>query len=276
MEMKAYAKVNLMLNVCGRRSDGYHDLATVMHAIDLYDTVTIEPAEDIRISADVPLPERSAAYKAVAAYKNAANCGGAHVYIKTGIPSEAGLGSSSADAAAVLRAMQRHYGALSEEALFAIAAKIGADVPFCLLGGCALCEGIGEKMTPLPTVPLHLLIVKGERGVSTKALFTSLQLPLPMGDAHAAAAAIRNGNRDSLLPHIYNALAEPAAAIAPETKAYKARLADAGALAAEMTGSGSAVFGIFPTEEAAQQAAALFPDAAFVKAVKTLCNSSET
>lgn len=270
MEMKAYAKVNLMLNVCGRRSDGYHDLATVMHAIDLYDTLIFEPAADIRVTADVPLPEKSAAYKAVEAYKTAANCGGAHVHIKTGIPSEAGLGSSSADAAAVLRAMQTCYNALSEETLFTIAATIGADVPFCLLGGAALCEGIGERMTPLPTLPLHLLIVKGEKGVSTKALFTSLKLPLPMGDAAAAAAALQSGSRDSLLPHVYNALAAPAAAIAPETQEYKMRLLHAGALAAEMTGSGSAVFGIFPTEEAANKAAALFPGAAFVKAVKTL------
>ncbi|MBE5784742.1 MAG: 4-(cytidine 5'-diphospho)-2-C-methyl-D-erythritol kinase [Clostridiales bacterium] len=271
MEIKAYAKVNLLLNVLGKRPDGYHELCTLMHTIDLYDTVTFEPANDIRVLADVPLPEKSAAYKAIEAYKTAASCGGAHVSIKTGIPSEAGLGSSSADAAAVLRAMQKHYGALSGEALFAIAAKIGADVPFCLLGGAALCEGIGEKMTPLPPMPLALLIVKGVKGVSTKALFTSLQLPLPIGDACAAVSALRSGSADALVPHVYNALSAPAAAIAPETEEYKARLLQAGALAAEMTGSGSAVFGIFPSEEAAKHAAARFPDAAFVKPVKTLC-----
>lgn len=276
MEMKAYAKVNLLLNVCGKRADGYHELCTLMHSIDLYDTVTVEPAADIRVYADVPLPENSAAFRAAAAYKAAGNCGGACITVKTGIPSEAGLGSSSADAAAVLRAMQTHYRALSEDALFSIAAKIGADVPFCLLRGAALCEGIGERMTPLPTMHLPLLLVKGARGVSTKALFSTLALPLPTGDAAAAVRALREGDRDALLPHVYNALAVPAAAIAPETEVFRRRLLASGALAAAMTGSGSAVFGIFPSEAAAEKAAAAFGDAAFVKAVKTLSISKET
>lgn len=276
MEYEAHAKINLLLNVLGRRPDGYHELCTIMHAIDLCDTVTLEPAKEVSVVADVPLPARSAALRAAEAYRATAGTDGARISIRARIPSEAGLGSSSADAAAVLSGMQALYGALSEEELFALAARTGADVPFCLAGGCALCEGIGERLTPLPAVPLDLLIVKGARGVSTKALFEALALPLPAGDAGAAVAALRAGDRRALAQRVFNALAAPASGFAPEIPEFTARLRAHGALAACMTGSGSAVFGVFDSRAEAERAKAAFPDAAFARVCRTLPFSRKT
>lgn len=276
MEYEAHAKINLFLNVLGRRPDGYHALCTIMHAIDLCDTVFLEPAKEISVSANVALPERSAARRAAEAYQAAAGTEGARIHIHARIPPEAGLGSSSADAAAVLRGMQALYGALSDAALLVLAARIGADVPFCLTGGCALCEGIGEQITPLPSMPLDLLIVKGTRGISTKALFESLVLPLPEGDAGAAVAALRAGDKRALAQRVYNALAAPAARFAPETMEFAARLRACGAQAACMTGSGSAVFGIFASHAEAERAKGAFADAAFVQVCRTLPFSAKT
>lgn len=276
MEYEAHAKINLFLNVLGRRPDGYHALCTIMHAIDLCDTVFLEPAKEISVSANVALPERSAARRAAEAYQAAAGTEGARIHIHARIPPEAGLGSSSADAAAVLRGMQALYGALSDAALLVLAARIGADVPFCLTGGCALCEGIGERITPLPAMPLDLLIVKGTRGISTKALFESLVLPLPEGDAGAAVAALRAGDKRALAQRVYNALAAPAARFAPETMEFAARLRACGAQAACMTGSGSAVFGIFASRAEAERAKGVFADAAFVQVCRTLPFSAKT
>lgn len=276
MEYEAHAKINLFLNVLGRRPDGYHALCTIMHAIDLCDTVFLEPAKEISVSANVALPERSAARRAAEAYQAAAGTEGARIHILARIPPEAGLGSSSADAAAVLRGMQALYGALSDAALLALAARIGADVPFCLTGGCALCEGIGERITPLPAMPLDLLIVKGTRGISTKALFESLVLPLPEGDAGAAVAALRAGDKRALAQRVYNALAAPAARFAPETMEFAARLRACGAQAACMTGSGSAVFGIFASRAEAERAKGVFADAAFAQVCRTLPFSAKT
>ena len=276
MEYEAHAKINLFLNVLGRRPDGYHALCTIMHAIDLCDTVFLEPAKEISVSANVALPERSAARRAAEAYQAAAGTEGARIHIHARIPPEAGLGSSSADAAAVLRGMQALYGALSDAALLVLAARIGADVPFCLTGGCALCEGIGEQITPLPAMPLDLLIVKGTRGISTKALFESLVLPLPEGDAGAAVAALRAGDKRALAQRVYNALAAPAARFAPETMEFAARLRAAGARAPWMTGRGSAGFGIFASHAEAERAKGVFADAAVVQVCRTLPFSAKT
>ena len=275
VEYEAYGKINLLLNVLGKRPDGYHELCTIMHTIDLCDRVRMEPAAATSVTADIPLPLQNAAYRAAEAYRIAAGTDGAKISLQCRIPGEGGLGSSSADAAAVLRGMEALYGALGEERLFSIAATIGADVPFCLAGGAALCEGIGERITPLPPMPLDLLIVKGARGVSTKALFNALALPLPQGDAGAAVAALRAGDRRALAQCVFNALAAPAARVAPETEGYAARLKKHGAIAAAMTGSGSAVFGIFESRTDALRAKEAFSDAAFAQVCRTLPFSPE-
>ena len=199
MENKAYAKINLTLDVLAKRGDGFHELATIMRAVDVFDELSIAfGGEDASVIAEPPLPMENAALRAARAYMEAGGTAGARITIKRGIPEEAGLGGSSADAAAVLRAMQAHYGALGEEELFAIALSIGSDVPFCLAGGSALCLGRGERMTKLPDISLPLLIAKPKAGVSTAKLFSLLSPPYMPPRSMEAAEAVRAGDAAAL------------------------------------------------------------------------------
>lgn len=271
LKLLAPAKVNLTLDVLGRRPDGYHELCSIMAAVDLYDEVTLAPAREISLTwqgvVRPPLLERNTAYLAAKAFQ--AQTGRAcRIHINKRIPHRAGLGGGSADAAAVLRGLQRLYGGVRGEDLFAMGRSIGADVPFCLLGGCALAKGIGEQLTPLPPPGLSLVLLKGRDGVSTPALFRSLALPLPHPDTEAALAAL-SGPAAGLAPFLQNALEGPAAGLCPEIAALKARLLAGGALAAFMTGSGACVAGLFPSHEAAQAALGSFGDIPF----RTVCRT---
>lgn len=267
----APAKVNLTLDVLGRRPDGYHELCSIMAAVSLYDEVTLAPASEISVAWEGIVPEpplqKNTAYLAAKQFE--AQTGRAcRIYINKRIPHQAGLGGGSADAAAVLRGLSRLYGGVTEDALFAMARAVGADVPFCLLGGCALAEGVGERLTPLSAPSLHLLLVKGAGGVSTPALFRSLTLPLPPPDTKAALAALC-GPAEALAPLLQNALEGPAISLLPEVGELKKRLLGAGALAAFMTGSGAAVAGLFKSEEAARAALPAFADVPFHTVCRT-------
>ena len=264
MICKANAKINLSLEVLRKRTDGYHELRTVMAETSLYDLLTIEAANDLRVHASIPLPADNTVFRAASFFMARYGCGGAHIYIEKNIPSEAGLGGASADAAAVLRAMQSLYGEpASESELYALARMVGADVPFCLHGGIALCEGVGERITPLTHIGAHLLLVKGCRGVSTPALFRSLRLPLAHCDTQGVLRAVAQNDLPALATRLHNALEAPASALLPEIALYKAQLLSAGALGASMTGSGACVFGLFESESDAAQALASFSDAPF-------------
>ena len=264
MEIKAYAKINLTLDVLRKRPDGYHDLRGVMCAISLHDKVYIEPGDEIRFCCDIPLPENNTAVKAAKLFMQETGKG-ADIRLEKHIPSEAGLGGASADAAAVLRGMNELYGnPIAENRLYELGLMAGADVPFCLMGGCALAEGVGEILTPLPLPHLDLVIIKGSGGVSTGALFKSLRLPVEHPDTDGAIAAIQNGDILSLAPLCENALEPPATALLPEIAENKRQLMQNGALSAFMTGSGAAVVGIFPNESAAQQAAQALSHLPFV------------
>lgn len=254
MKIKAYAKINLTLDVLRRRPDGYHDLRGVMCAVSLYDDVSIEPADEVRFSCDIPLPENNTAVKAARLFMRETGKG-ADIRLEKHIPSEAGLGGASADAAAVLRGMNELYGyPVSEQRLYELGLMVGADVPFCLMGGCAVAEGVGEILTPLPVPELHLVIVKGTGGVSTAALFKSLSLPVEHPDTDGAIAAIQAGDISILASLCKNALELPAASILPEISEHKSLLLQSGAISAFMTGSGAAVVGIFKDETAAHSA----------------------
>lgn len=267
--IKAYAKINLTLDVLNKRSDGYHDLRSIMHCIDLYEAVTLEKSSTISVNCDIPLPDNSATYRAARAYMALTGLG-AHIEIKKFIPDEAGLGAASANAAAVFLGMQKLYGALSEERLFTLAAMIGADVPFCMMRGCALAEGIGDKLTPLKRIPLDLLIVKAAKGISTKTLFSELTLPVQHPDTDAALMAVENADVYSLAKHMFNALEQKASEYVPEIRTIKKRLLDAGALGASMTGSGSALVGVFESTQAARIASGAFADCEFVRVCRTI------
>ena len=264
MEIKAYAKINLTLDVLRKRPDGYHDLRGVMCGISLHDKVYIEPADEIRFSCDTPLPENNTAIKAARLFMQDTGKG-ADIRLEKRIPSEAGLGGASADAAAVLRGMNELYGnPIAEKRLYELGLMVGADVPFCLMGGCALAEGVGEKLTPLPLPYLNLVIVKGSGGVSTGALFKSLRLPVGHPGTDGAIAAIQKGDVSALAPLCENALEPPATALLPEIESHKHLLMQSGALSAFMTGSGAAVVGMFLNAETAQQAAQALSHLPFV------------
>ena len=174
-ETKAFAKVNLTLDVLKKRADGYHELSTIMQTIDLYDELYADFShEDIAVTADFDLPEGSVAYRAAHEYARRTGCGGAHIKIRAHIPEMAGLGGSSADGAGVLRLMQRRYGAMSGAELYSLAAELGSDVPFLLHGATALCRGRGERIEPLPDINLCYLIVKPAEGISTRQLFSAI------------------------------------------------------------------------------------------------------
>lgn len=269
MDIEAYGKINLTLDVLCRRPDGYHQLRGIMCAVNVYDAVHIERSKGVSVSFDEAVPPRNTAVTAARAFLEKTGRG-ADIYIQKGIPSEAGMGGASADAAGVLRGMNRLYGEpLSESELFSMGLSIGADVPFCLMGGCAVAEGIGEVLTPLPAPELNLLIIKGNGGVSTGALFRGLKLPLEKRpDTGGAADAIRRGDIEGLIPLCENALEIPAIGLSPEIAENKKRLQSLSAHAF-MTGSGAAVVGIFKTEEQAAKAQESFHDLPFARVCST-------
>jgi len=270
VQERAYAKLNLTLGVRAKRADGYHELDMLMQQIDLFDTVTVSRAADVSVTASgMLLPYRNTV-RSAAEYYRALTGHGAEIHLVKRIPAEAGLGGGSADAAATLLAMNRIYGDLDRDTLFAIAKKVGADVPFCLQGGLCRAEGIGEILTALKGMPLHVVVTKPKEGVSTRALFSALSLPRQMPDTAAAMRAIANRDLPALAACLYNALEAPAIALVPEIREHITRLESEGALAACMSGSGSAVFGLFPSKEAAETAAAHLSDLPFVTAAESI------
>ncbi|OQB24263.1 MAG: 4-diphosphocytidyl-2-C-methyl-D-erythritol kinase [Firmicutes bacterium ADurb.Bin182] len=269
MQFAALAKVNLTLDVVGKRLDGYHLLEGIYHAVNLYDTIQIEKSVEVSVESSIALPENNSVIRAVNEYKKRTGCGGAAVKVTKRIPSEAGLGGASADAAAVLRGMHRLYGILSHSELFDAALSVGADVPFCLAGGTALVGGIGEILTPLPHNRYHFLIVMDGPGISTKELFSKLVLPLRHPDNGAAVQSIRENDATALGKRMFNSLEAPAILINPKILEIKQRMLARGALGSSMTGSGSAVIGLFEDRKKAQAAAETFHDCAFVSVTES-------
>lgn len=290
---KAYAKVNLQLDVTGTRPDGCHELAGVMQRISLYDpvSVAVSPAPArrkprISVAFDVPVPFRNTVRTAAELYLGSAPYS-VDIKIEKRIPSEAGLGGASADAAAVLCALNTHFAGTPLERslpeLYSLGLAVGADVPFCLMGGCAVARGVGENLTPLPHLPMTLVVIKGEKGVSTPrlfGLFDELQpgasgSRLPEGALENAVAAIKTGDLNSLGKAMLNALQPAALSLVPEIADELSLLTRFGALGACMTGSGSAVVGLFESEAAALPLIAHLDDTKPAGLFYALCRSEE-
>ena len=183
MKEKAYAKVNITLDVVGKREDGYHLLKMIMQNIDIYDVITIEKIKSgIEITCNkpyVPTDERNLAYKAAKLFKETFNItAGVLIDIKKNIPVAAGLAGGSTDCAAVLRMMNKLFQVNADnEKLMELGVKLGADVPYCIDGGTALCEGIGEVLTSLKPFKNHIIVlVKPPFGVSTKEVYRNFDL----------------------------------------------------------------------------------------------------
>lgn len=262
----AFAKLNLYLGIHGLREDGYHELETVFQSIDLQDQVGISVHDKGGISLRcnkrfLPTDERNLAYRAALAFFEAAELEnpGLHINIKKVIPVGAGMAGGSTDAACVLRLLNRAFGRpLSKEQLAETALKLGADVPFCLWGGTALAGGVGEKLKPLAPMPdCSIVVVKPHFSVSTKVAF-GLYDSLPSDRCPSSGAVIKaleQGDVTALAQNLYNSLEGPVGGKHSRILQLVDRLHNAGALGAQMTGSGSAVFGIFDDPHKAKKAA---------------------
>ena len=266
VEEKAYAKLNLALGVLYKRMDGYHALDTLMQTVSLFDRVTVAPAKTVEVHVTMAgklpmaeLPFENTMYRAAKLYQ-ALSGKGCLVTCEKRLPSEAGMGGGSADAAAVLRGLQRLHRMLTDREIKEIALQVGADVPFCLQGGLCRCEGVGEILTPVVGPTLWFAVVKPPKGVSTKALFQGLSLPRKRVETVRCLARLGQNDLKGAARYMENALEGPAVELVPEIGEIKADLLERGALAACMTGSGSAVFGLFADEEGARAAVGGFPE----------------
>ena len=251
--VKAPAKINLSLDILGKRMDGYHFLRTVMQAIDLCDTLHISmTGNDIQILCDredVPCDQSNIAYKAAAAFFEQMQIKqtGVRIQIDKVIPSQAGLGGGSADGAAVLIALNELYQTgLDAHKLQEIGAFVGADIPFCVTGGCALAEGIGEILSPIHAqLDCCFVVCKPEVGVSTAAAYNKFDeigtVCPPMTDSLIASLVAEDVKEASL----YMSNAFETLLNLPEVTEIENLLTKCGALKAVMSGSGSAVFGVF-------------------------------
>lgn len=268
--LHAHAKINLTLDILGRRADGYHDLSMVMQSVSLYDVLTVSKRSNgfVLHCAHPDMPrEGSLVHRAFAAFfaETGLN-GGAECTLECRIPMQAGLGGGSADAAAMLIALNTLYDSpLTEEMLCRIGRTLGADVPFCVMGGTRLAEGIGEQLQPLPAPPpCGIVLIKPPVGASTVEQFARAdRIPnLP----HPSAARMIQALRDRSLPAVAAALGNSFEAVIGLSEVAHCRqiLQTLGACGACMSGSGSTVYGIFPTWTQAQAAAAqalqLLPD----------------
>ncbi len=251
----APAKINLTLDVVGRREDGYHLLESVMQAVDIADTLTAEKATDITLDTAALCPvEKNTAYRAaVAFFAHTGIAGGVHMTLTKRIPQQAGMGGGSADAAATLWALDRLYDTrLSVEELCAIGLTVGADVPFCVLGGAAYVTGIGEGLQPLPSLPeCYIVVAQPADGVSTAEAYAAIdRAPIAIHPDHSRALpAMERGDLQGICRQVHNVF-EPATAIAG-VKEIRRVMEGFAPLASQMTGSGSAVFAIFSEETAA-------------------------
>jgi len=266
MDIQAHAKLNLTLDVLGRRPDGYHDLRMLMQTVDLHDDLTLAESPDgsLRVQnslAFLPCGEKNLAAAAALRFWEAlgAERRGFIITIRKRIPVCAGMGGGSSDAAAVLRALNREAGEpFSLPELARIGEKVGSDVPYCVLGGTALAEGRGERLTPLAPLPACWAVVcKPEFSVSTPELFAKIDNARLRcrPDTEGALAALATGDLGGVARRMYNVFED---ALPDRHRARVAQIKHAliqsGALGAVMTGTGSAVFGLFQDGETAREA----------------------
>ncbi|MCI7808532.1 4-(cytidine 5'-diphospho)-2-C-methyl-D-erythritol kinase [bacterium] len=251
----AFAKLNLTLDVLGKRKDGYHNLQSVMQTISIRDDVEIDvgtgkPWKLLCSLEGIPTDETNLAWKAAKVYCDAMgkDPGGLEIRILKRIPSGAGLGGGSADAAAVLRALNRHYGEpLSILALAELGAQVGSDVPFCTIGGTAMVEGRGELLRKLPDMPDCVFVVcKPDFSVSTPELYRKIDevAIAHHPDNRAMESALLAGDLGAVAENVYNVFDPVVTAEHLELNYIKSICHSYGALNQQMTGSGSAVFAV--------------------------------
>lgn len=256
----AYAKLNLTLDVLGKREDGYHDLQSVMQTVSIRDDIEIDvgtgkPWNLLCSKEGIPTDETNLAWKAAKIFCDnlGKDPGGLEIRILKRIPSGAGMGGGSADAAAVLRALNKHYGnPLSILALAELGAEVGSDVPFCTLCGTAMVEGRGERLRKLPDLPdCFFVVCKPDFSVSTPELYRKIDTVAiaQRPDNRAMESALLAGDLGKVAENIWNVFDPIVTSEHLELNYIKSIFHSYGALSQQMTGSGSAVFGILPSFE---------------------------
>ena len=272
IEIPAYAKINLSLDVIRRREDGYHELKMVMQTVSLHDTVCLETTGDAGIHLEcsggaVPCDSTNTAWRAAELmFERYGMAGGLRIWITKRIPAAAGLAGGSADAAAVLRGINELYGLdLDAGELKRLGLQIGADVPYCIEGGTRLAEGIGEILTPLPDFSgIDVVVVKPRISVSTPWVYSQLDLSKvtdndrPDTGKLIGALASRDIKAASL--YMKNVLELVTVRRYEIVRYAKSRMAETGAEACLMSGSGPSVFGLFADQVKAQKAYAMLSE----------------
>lgn len=272
----AYAKINLSLDILGTRPDGYHLVRMLMQSLSLRDVLTLTVADTPRLTMtcsdpSLPTDEHNLAYRAASLFCDTYHIPyGIHLHLEKHIPVAAGLAGGSSDAAAVLRGLNEMFGRpASKEELAALGLKLGADVPYCLLLGTALSEGIGEILTPLPAAPqCYCLLVKPEAGASTKQIYTDYDLlaarePIVHPDTDGLLTALSSGDYPGITSRLCNVLEPVTVKHVPEISVIKETLKELGADGVLMSGSGPTVFALFSSEEKARHAEAHFKQTSY-------------
>lgn len=262
--IKAPAKINLSLDILGKLPNGYHSVEMIMQSIPLFDTVTVDAdyGSGIELFCDkegVPTDSRNTAYKAAELFLSESKIKSKiKITIDKKIPAAAGMAGGSTDAAAVLKALNVIFeNPLSDEEILKLCLKIGADVPFCYLGGCALSQGIGEVLTPIsPLENAFIVIAKPQFEVSTKWVYQNFKTEnvLKHPDTDAVISAISMGDIKKIAENTANVLETVTELEYPIISKYKNLLRENGAVLSMMSGSGPTVFGIFDDEDKANHA----------------------
>lgn len=279
ISLKALAKINLGLDVLGKREDGYHEVRMVMQTIHLYDRVEIKKTRSPHIHVEtnlyyLPVNEDNLVYRAAKLMKDEFQIKeGVRIVLQKFIPVAAGLAGGSSDAAAVLVGMNRIFNlGLKQNKLMELGLKIGADVPFCIMRGTALAEGIGEKLTALPPMPkCPVLIAKPAISVSTKAVYEGLKLydGMEHPDIDGVMEGIQQKDLKGVASHMGNILETVTIPMYSVIEDIKKLMLENGALNAMMSGSGPTVFGLFPNEKEIRRAYEALKQSGLAKNVYT-------
>ena len=268
MKVKAFAKINLCLDVLRRKENGYHEVEMVMTNVDIFDVLEIKELEEKKIllksyNTDLAMDESNLIYKAIALLqKETGKTFGVEVLLEKNIPMEAGMAGGSADAAATLKAVNELFKlGVSDERLLELGASLGADIPFCIMGGTVLASGIGEKLRRLSPLPkMKLLIVKPKAGLSTKKVYESLDIDglnkagFIHKDVGEMVSVIESDEADKtkiekIAVRLNNILEVPSIRLLPLIADIKQKMLDNNCLGALMSGSGTAIFGIYENDE---------------------------
>lgn len=254
MKLKSYGKINLFLDVKGKLPSGYHDIVTVIQSIDIYDEITLKPVNEDKIIIEcsdlsIPVDESNTCFKAAMVLKDTFGINsGIHIYIDKKIPAGAGMGGGSSNAAAVIKGLNALWKLnLSREELSAIGVRVGSDVPFCLVGGTCLAEGIGDKVTDLNDFLWNdILLVKPEFSISTAFIYKNLKSDYyNLYDSSLMLRHLSSHDHESTARSVSNTLEKVVEIFHPQIKDIKGLMIDNGAISSIMTGSGSTVFGLF-------------------------------